>query len=485
MELKTIMGFAVGPLGSAILGVVTLPVLAWIFTPEDIGRIGMLGVASNLAIILFCLGMDQAYVREYHESTPALRPRLLRSAGMPGLLFFVISCSIMLIVLPTFFSRLLFSIESRAFSALIVICLGAGYISRFLSLILRMEEKGLAFSMSQLLPKLLFLLLIGWFASLHERLGFGYLLIAQVVSIGAVTIIYAWTTRKTLFPAMRAKIDRDELASLMRFGTPLILGGFASWALMSMDKVFLRSLSTYSELGVYTIAVSAASAAGIATTVFNTIWTPTVYKWSVEGVEASKIDDISDHMLAVCVAIFLLAGLFSGLLHYILPDDYARVPYLLNACLAVPLFYSLSETTAVGLGLARKSSYSMYASVVAAALCAVGNFLLIPLWGAAGAGIAAASALWIFLLARTELSSRAWRPVPRRRLYVVSGSMLLMSTGYSLTGPSHYTVWLLLWMLATLIAGWSFRQSIVSAIRMCLALSAQAVNGRARKLRAR
>ncbi len=39
MNLKKILMFALGPLGVAVLGMATLPILTWIFPHADIGRI--------------------------------------------------------------------------------------------------------------------------------------------------------------------------------------------------------------------------------------------------------------------------------------------------------------------------------------------------------------------------------------------------------------------------------------------------------------
>ena len=68
MNRKIILGYAVGPIGSGLLGFVTLPIITWFYSPEDIGRITMLQIYTNLVVLLFCLGLDQFYVREYHET---------------------------------------------------------------------------------------------------------------------------------------------------------------------------------------------------------------------------------------------------------------------------------------------------------------------------------------------------------------------------------------------------------------------------------
>ena len=157
MNLKSIAAFAVGPVAGAALGFITLPIIAWFYTAEDIGRIAMLQVMVSFCLLVFSLGLDQAYVREYHDASQ--KPALLKTSLLPGLslLFIVLG---LCLLMPKLISTVLFSIDSTAISLMVVVCLLSSFVSRFLSLILRMEERGLAYSMSQVLPKLIFLLAI-------------------------------------------------------------------------------------------------------------------------------------------------------------------------------------------------------------------------------------------------------------------------------------------------------------------------------------
>ena len=67
MNLSKIAGFALGPVLSALLGLLTVPLMAWTFEPEVIGKVAMLTTFLAGCSLVFTLGLDQAYVREYHE----------------------------------------------------------------------------------------------------------------------------------------------------------------------------------------------------------------------------------------------------------------------------------------------------------------------------------------------------------------------------------------------------------------------------------
>ena len=457
MNARKIAAFAIGPIGGAALGFITLPIITWFYSAEDIGRIAMFQVMSSFCILLFSLGLDQAYVREYHEAE--YKPELLKASLLPGLLLLTAGL-LLCFVMPVFISRSLFDVDSLLISLLVAICFLAAFISRFLSLILRMQEKGLAFSMSQVLPKLLFLMVIGTYFLFSFGFDFLHLVIAHTTSILAVTLIYAWNTRKEWLAALPLKIDIEKLKALLRFGSPLIMGSAAFWGLTAMDKLFLRSFSSFEELGIYSVASNFAAVAIIFQSVFSTVWAPIVYKLAAEGINTNKIDKVTDGVLAVVVVLFSLAGLFSWIVALILPPQYKDVQYILLPCMAYPLFYALSEATAVGIGITRKTIYSMLASLIAAIVNAIGNYLLIPKLGASGAAISTAISFWLFFFLRTEFSIRVWRPLPRAKLYTLTLACLLLSVLFTLLGDIYYQYFMTSFFTLLLILLFLYKKQI-------------------------
>jgi O-antigen/teichoic acid export membrane protein len=414
VNTKKILQFSIGPIAAAVLGLVTLPIVAWLFSPEDIGRLTMLNITISFALLLFSLGLDQAYVREFHEVED--RPALLKAVFLPGFLALT-TILFALIFLPWSLSELLFGVDSTLLTGLLLAAIFVSFFSRFLSLILRMQEKGLAFSMSRLLPKLLFLMIVVGYAWFGAEAIFENLMLANLSSLLAVFLIFAWNTKKDWIPALSATIDKTKQSQMIRYAIPLIGSGLAFWGLTAMDKIFLRSLSNFEELGIYSISVSFASAALVFQAIFSTVWVPIVYKWAADGVDPRKINNVVDYVTLAVIVIWSMAGMFSWVITYILPLEYVQVQSILLAAMAYPLLYALSEATGVGIGIKRKTMYSMLATVVALAINAAGNWLLIPGYGAAGAAMASAIAFFVFFAIRTEASARIWESFKRVKMY--------------------------------------------------------------------
>lgn len=444
MTPKKIAAFALGPLGGALLGFITLPIITWFFSQQDIGRLAMLTVVNSFCTLLFSLGLDQGYVREFHETK--CKPGLFKTAILPGLLLLVITLSILLGT-NNIIALWLFEIDSYFLSLLVALVILATFISRFLSLILRMNEQGLAYSMSQVLPKLLLILIIASYVVLSIDKSLTNLLLANVASTVFVCVIYAWNTRKDWLAAIKEQIDYTYLKNLLSFGTPLIFGGLAFWGLTATDKILLKELSSYEQLGLYSVAVSFAAAATIFQSVFSTVWAPTVYKWAAKGENLDKILQVNRYVLLAVIILFSLAGLFSWLITLLLPEPYYAVQWILLSCLGYPLLYTLSETTVVGIGVTRRSGFAMLAACIAFIINLLGNWWLIPIYGAAGAAVSTCIAFWVFFIMRTEFAIYLWKPTPRLAMYGYSTLLVAGAVITSLYGRNYNTQLIIFWLL--------------------------------------
>lgn len=94
MTPKQIAAFAIGPIGGAFLSLISLPVITWFFSQDDVGRMAMLQVTLGFSILFFSLGLDQSYVREFHEAEN--KPALLKRAMLPGLVLLLITVLVLL-----------------------------------------------------------------------------------------------------------------------------------------------------------------------------------------------------------------------------------------------------------------------------------------------------------------------------------------------------------------------------------------------------
>lgn len=461
MNLNKIIGFALGPIASAAFGLITVPVIAWAFSAEDVGRMNMLQVTVSFCMLVFVLGLDQAYVREFHESRD--RARLLKACFTPGFVLLAVT-GLGTMAFGSQLSLLLFGAADPVFYWVTLTCVIASFVSGFLSLILRMQERGLAFSMSQLISKALLLVIVGSVVLFDLSRDFLNLQLAFLASTMAVVLVFLWNTRVQWRPAITAQLDRRQVRSLLQFGTPLIFSGLAYWGLVATSSIALRSLSSFSELGIYSVTMSFAGVATIFQSIFSVVWAPIVYRWVAEGKDLSRVDDIARQALTVVCGFFVLSGMFSWLTDFVLPAQYVQVKYLVLCAMVQPLLYTLSEVTCVGISITRRTMLAVWVALAALLANVALSLWLVPNYGATGAVIANAIAYVVFFVARTEASAYVWRKFPRARIYTfvcLAAALSVGTAALASTLPFHYS---LVWLLLSPVVIWCFRTELAEMV---------------------
>lgn len=432
MNARTIVGFAMGPVATAAISLVTVPLVAWAFSADDVGRFSLFQLSVSFVVLFSSLGLDQGYVREYHESGD--RAVLLRSAFYPP---FLAGCLLALValVVATPLARALFDITDPRATWLLVTASFAALVARLLSLVLRMEERSFAFSASQVLPKLALLIVLVPVSIVAVNRDFFLLGIALLLSWLTAAVVTAWSTHRAWTGARAARVDRELVARLLRYSLPLVLAGLGYWALTAAGALSLRTLSSLAELGVYSVALSFAGAAVVVQTIFSVVWAPVVYHWAATEQDMTRVDRLTTHLLAIVALLFCGVGALSFLLDFVLPAGYDSVKYLVLATIAAPLLYTLSEVTGIGINLTRRTGWSIGATLLSLVVSVMLNVLLVPGWGARGAVLATMAAYLVFLLARTEASRHLWRPFPRARTYATVIALCGLAAATVLLGP--------------------------------------------------
>ncbi|MGI2799438.1 lipopolysaccharide biosynthesis protein [Photobacterium damselae] len=415
MKIKTIINYALGPIGAAIISFATLPVMTWFFSQEDVGKYNFYQVYISLSIMVFSLGMHQSYVREYHEVED--KDELIKAALFPGLLFILIFflCNI---ITQYSISTYIFGSDSDLINYLIIIAILLSFVINILTHVLRMQERALAFSVSKFIPKLSFFLLILIYIIFNRDSNYYNIVYISVISLFASVVTLSYLIKTEILKAAKSRLNLKLTIKMLKFGAPLIFGGIAYWGLTAIDRVMLQYYSGYNEVALYSVASSIASSLAILTSIFSSIWHPQVYKWTVTGFKKEKIESIVEYLCMLIIIIWCFTGLFSNLINIILPAQYEKVGVLLIGCVSMPLMYLLSEATVIGIGISKKSWYSVLASLISFFVNCLLNIVLIPKFMATGAVISSVLSFLLFFTLRTEFSCYLWISIKRIKVYL-------------------------------------------------------------------
>lgn len=415
MKLKTLLGYASGSAAGALLSFITLPALAWSFSQADVGKLVMLQVVCSLVAIIFSLGLDQAYVREYHEVEH--KSALAKQCLLPGLCLLTLFCLLILIFQQSLSPYFLGSNNNEYYILAVIGCF-ALFFERFFSVFIRMQEWATAFSVTKVMPKLFFLAFViaAYFNQQLQQLPL--LLTVQVFCWFVAVVVMAVFLRRILQAALYAAKSTTRLRPLLSFGLPLVLNGIAFWGLTYVDRLMLAQYASFADVGLYAVAAGFAGVAMLFQQIFATVWHPTIYRWVSEGVQIERVTTISALLQLFSFLLIALVGCLSWLISYFLPQSYSAIEFIIVACMVQPLFLMISEVSGIGISVSRATKLLPVITIAALLLNVCLNYWLIPLYGAAGAAVATAVSTALYLLLKTELSWRLWRAQPKGRLYL-------------------------------------------------------------------
>lgn len=461
MKLKAVAVYATGTVLGAFFSLVTLPVMAWFFSQEDVGRIALFQVVLSLAVVGLSLGLDQAYVRRFNEEQGG--ERLAKTCLVPGLVLLLV----LVAVLACFGDRLsglLFDLDSFALYGLAALTLLILYLERFLSVFLRMKEMPFAYSLTRIIPKALILGMVAAVYLFPAYKNFTYLVIAQVVGWGMAVAIMFYYLRPSLTRYFGAPVDKASISTLLSFGLPLVINGIAFWGLSFMDRIMVKAYSSLSELGVYALASTLAGIAILFQQIFSTIWHPMIYRWVAEGVSVDRIVEVSEGLQVFSFVLVCIVAMFAWCVPYFLPAGYGAIEYILMACLLPPLFIMIAEATGVGINISNATRFAPLVTLLALLINAGLNVWLIPAHGAAGAAAASAISFYAYVVFRTEASIRVWKYMPRLRFYFCALIVTAMACAQALAGTLLGSYSPVMWVFALVTCLIAYRHSLVASV---------------------
>src|SRR5690606_37244349 len=112
----------------------------------------------------------------------------------------------------------------------------------------------------------------------------------------------------------------------------------------------------------------------------------------------------------------------------------------------------------------KENLFSMLAATGAMLTNLVGNYLLVPEYGALGAAASTAVAFIVFYVLRTEFSCFVWRRMPRFKSYLVVLGLAFLSFFTGFASYSH-VYFIALWCFAFVIGLFVFQATVKLAIK--------------------
>jgi O-antigen/teichoic acid export membrane protein len=236
--------------------------------------------------------------------------------------------------------------------------------------------------------------------------NFVVLIYATVITNLFVTIIGIFIGRKFWLDKKNTQLKTNS-KELVVYGFPLVFTFLITWLFQSGDRIFITYFHDYEELGVYAAAFSIVSLISAVQGAFTTFWVPVAF----EKYEQNPNDNIFFGNISRLVAfVMLLIGitliLFKDVIVLILGEEYRQVSYIMPFLIFMPIMYTVSETTVMGINFKKKSKYHIRIALVCAIFNIICNIVLVPTLAGKGSAISTALSYILFFTLRTMYSKR-------------------------------------------------------------------------------
>lgn len=391
--------YGISGLLSKGIAIFLVPVYTKILTPNDYGIIDVVAVIYSIVAVTVPLEISQAVARFLaDERNNILHVRKVSSIG-----FFL-----------TLFSFLVFGISSFLFRDRLTILVfeDIKYTNLFNVVILNMFFTGLFyFVQNQLrwtlkpvkyaITSIFYIILSLGFSILFVvvlRVGINGVFYSYLIaSISAFAVGYYYTRKDYTF-----SFDRKIANRMLRFSLPLVPSGVGVYFLNTGQRILIKGLMTFADLGVFAVAKKITSLLNMGFQSVQNSIIPLVYQNINGKTTTSDLAKIFRYLTFFLLLFIITISLFAREILIIMTapaylDAYKIVPMLLIA----EGFIGLQRTFSVGLSVAKRTDIQATITIVGSVVSIAISYLFIyfhGLVGAAGAYLLQSIILFIIQL---------------------------------------------------------------------------------------
>jgi O-antigen/teichoic acid export membrane protein len=414
------LAYLAGGLAGKALALITVPVLARLLLPAQLGTLDVVASVASAFSIVAIAGTDNAVARfiPTERSPSTLWASAFLAVAVLGAVLFAIAA-----VASRPIAQLLLSDREQGGLIVIGLLYGIGA-TAFVALlnVLRVRQASRRYAATTTL--VLVGQMAGAVALAAIDAGIGWILLwwgAASLAGGAWILVSA---RPSI-----ARPDPGQVRRLLGFGVPLV-PAVLGWVLGDLAiRAVLAGNAPLQTLGDYSIANRIVSVMALLISGFSLAWMPFIFRLSAHGNPAAQLRDAAVGLTSLLGLLAVLLGSFAPEAVAVLGGDaYADASVAVAPLAAGMLAFGLFSLLAGAAGLAMRTVDVAAASLAGVATQVIVALSAVPTQGLLGAGIASAAGYAVataWLYWRTGGAVSSW---PMLAVLVLSAAGLVVSS---------------------------------------------------------
>ena len=404
-----------------MLNFLLVPLYANYLLPAENGIIATLYSYVAFAVVVYGLGMEQAFMRHWVDADEEGKGVVFRTAllgAAPG----IVLTSLLLVFRSSVSEALGFWHEEDVLIGFAAAILALDTLAVVPYALLRMERRPLKFASFKVAGILATVALTVIFVVYGEYGGMGVFAANAIASAGVAVLLLFSVRRVLVRPQGSAWISMQGFRELLQFGVPLVPAGLAGIALQVIDRPIVRALTDDATVGLYQLNARLAIFMMLAVGMFDFAWRPFFLQHAKDEDAKDLFSTVFTYFSAFLLSIFLVVALFvDDLVRFPLggktffPEFYWEGTSIIPVFLAANLLTGAYVVFLTGTYLSKRTGIVPVISGTAAAVTVGGNFLLVPAMGIMGAALAALAghivqSVWMYAVGQRQYPVRyAWR----------------------------------------------------------------------------
>ena len=404
--LKQFIAFSYGNLVSAAISFFTIPIITLLIIPVEFGKSTMFTLALGFICQIGMLGTDQSFMRFFFEKEEKERTAL---AWLCFIISFGITILIICCLLPFWrqISEMLFEEQSFMAIILLVSCLFLFIIDRFTICVVRMQKKGNVYSITRIVNTTTNAITVICYAKFITPTFHAIVLGTAFSSISSIVISVLSEKKFWKNHIETSLFNLNELKQIFYFGLPLVPVYVITILFQGMDKLALRTYASFNEIGLYAAAMKIIFPLTLIQSGFTIYWYPLALEtYEKNNINYSFFETMFKYMSVLLLITASAILVLKDLIVYILAPAYRSAIHIMPFLILIPFMYIITEVTGLGVMFKKRTYLNIIIITVAALFNFVGNYFLVPLYGAQGAAFSTGIAYIVYFSFKTYISYR-------------------------------------------------------------------------------
>lgn len=426
-------------LGNVIVrsvGFLLLPLYSNLIPVEQFGIYSLMMSTYVIVGVFYQFGMNASLTNFYLKETDELRRKKVFSTIINSVIIISVSLTFLMILLSDYLSQKIIGTSNyRNLFSLLFITLFAETITTFILQLYKSLEQSKRVVLFLIIGAALNILLNVWFVY-FQRLGIEGIILAQFISSVLVFLL--------LLPGIKNHysfgIDGVLLKTVLLFSLPLFLSGVFASGIDVGDRFILDSFLGKKQVGEYSFAYRIAMITNVFVISFRTAWMPYALNRYHENNYRDHFGKTLLKLLSAGIFILLIVSFFAEDLFliqfngkHLFNPEYKGGLIILPFVIIGYIFSSLASYYSIYPFVSNKSYHFLISDGIGLIINLVINFLLIPIYGLIGAGIATClsfgfTASYLFFISRNRIQINFQT---KQILIIILAGLLLLIIGIS------------------------------------------------------